>query len=169
MVRLIPENNTLREYLAQELVNQNNSMIMSGRTGEYHDREMTLDDACQFIFHTYTGSNVELTGRPRQGIQLSPKGYRWMKAYYESYKVESSFHLINNHLLYFDRYFEWPYYIITKRPRKWNRKPRFGSPQRENVVRTILCCFGGPDAIELKLLGGDFTQWVKNKKQHEEE
>ena len=99
MVRLIPENNTLREYLAQELVNQNNSMIMSGRTGEYHDREMTLDDACQFIFHTYTGSNVELTGRPRQGIQLSPKGYRWMKAYYESYRVESSFHLINNHLL----------------------------------------------------------------------
>jgi hypothetical protein len=110
--------------------------------------------------------NIRIKDNEPFGLRLTKEGFNWLKEHYDAYKITlNRSSLVGNHILYLDRYLEFPYYVIQ---RKFSRRPGL---MAGTIVTPVvnkpgvdLYLFAGQDTIELKLLSGDIDKWVANRK-----
>jgi len=106
--------------------------------------------------------NIRIKDNEPFGLRLTKEGFNWLKEHYDVYKITlSEEYLTGRHILYLDRYLEFPYYIIRRTP--YRRAVGPASPQK-TFQGVGLYLFSGQDTIELKLLSGDIDKWVENRK-----
>lgn len=127
------------------------------------DLGIEKNDLTHGVIYSLLFDNIRVKDNKPFGLRLTQEGFNWLKRYYDVYKITlNKSHLFGNHILYLDRYLEFPYYIG-----KWTARKRTG--RITSVVPTPfqgvdLYLFAGQDTIELKLLSGDIDRWVQNRK-----
>ena len=110
--------------------------------------------------------NIRIKENEPFGLRLTSEGFSWLKAHYDVYKITlNRSHLFGNHILYLDRYLEFPYYIVSRTPqRRYGSNPGITAVVQKPFQGVDLYLFAGHDTIELKLLAGDIDKWVENRK-----
>ena len=111
--------------------------------------------------------NIRIKDNEPFGLRLTKEGFNWLKGHYDVYKITLNRpSLVGNHILYLDRYLEFPYYVIQRTPatRRSNIMAGTIAVKVTNKPGVDLYLFAGQDTIELKLLSGDIDKWVQNRK-----
>ena len=108
--------------------------------------------------------NIRIKDNEPFGLRLTKEGFNWLKEHYDVYKITlTRQHLAGRHILYLDRYLEFPYYIVRRTPYK-RRDGGITTVAQKPFQGVDLYLFAGQDTIELKLLAGDIDKWVENRK-----
>ena len=110
--------------------------------------------------------NIRIKDNEPFGLRLTKEGFNWLKRHYDVYKITlNRSHLFGDHILYLDRYLEFPYYVVQRTPSKrYGSSPGITAVVQKPFQGVELYLFAGQDTIEIKLLSGDIDKWVKNRK-----
>jgi hypothetical protein len=98
------------------------------------------------VIYALLFQNIRVRNNQPAGLKLTREGFIWLKKHYDYYKIETVITITGRHVLYLDRYLEYPYFL--------KMLPK-------NHVELYL--FGSHDTVELKLLGGDLERWIENR------
>jgi hypothetical protein len=141
--------NNVHTFLASKFIEEQHLEL------EIQQNELTYGVIYALLF-----DNIRIKKGIPFGLRLTKEGYSWLKNHYEVYEVKlNKKRLVGKHILYLDKYLEFPYYIVEapKTPKTWSAKVL----PKQNVK---LLLFAGKDTIELKLLEGNIDKWVENRK-----
>ena len=122
--------------------------------------EIEKNELTHGVIYALLFDNIRIKKGVPFGLRLTRDGYKWLKNHYEVYEVKlNRKRLVSKHILYLDKYLEFPYYIVEqpKTPKTWGIK----ALPKQNVK---LLLFAGKDTVELKLLEGNIDKWVENRK-----
>ena len=122
--------------------------------------EIEKNELTHGVIYALLFDNIRIKDNKPFGLRLTKDGYKWLKNHYDVYEVKlNKKKLVSKHLLYLDKYLEFPYYIVEqpKTPKTWGIK----ALPKQNVK---LLLFAGKDTVELKLLEGNIDKWVENRK-----
>ena len=145
----MPSQNNIHSFLASKFIEEQHLEL------EIQKNELTYGVIYALLF-----DNIRIKKGVPFGLRLTSEGYNWLKKQYEVYEVKlNKKRLVSKHVLYLDKYLEFPYYVVKtpKPPKIWQTKVL----PKQNVK---LLLFAGKDTIELKLLEGNIDQWVENRK-----
>lgn len=118
------------------------------------------------VIYALLFDNIRVKDNKPFGLRLTKEGFNWLKGYYDVYKITlNRGRLIGKHILYLDRYLEFPYYVVQRTPsRRYGASPGITAVVQKPFQGVDLYLFAGQDTIELKLLSGDIDKWVQNRK-----
>ena len=145
----MPLQNNVHEFLANKFIEE-----------QHLELEIEKNELTHGVIYALLFDNIRIKENVPFGLRLTSEGYNWLKKQYEVYEVKlNKKSLVSKHVLYLDKYLEFPYYVVKtpKPPKTWQAKVL----PKQNVK---LLLFAGKDTIELKLLEGDIDQWVENRK-----
>ena len=143
----------VHEFLANKFIEE-----------QAEDLGIEKNDLTHGVIYALLFDNIRVKDNTPFGLRLTKEGFNWLKRHYDVYKITlNKSHLFGNHILYLDRYLEFPYYVIQRTPVK---RPGGGitSVAQKPFQGVDLYLFAGQDTIELKLLSGDIDKWVQNRK-----
>ena len=141
--------NNVHTFLASKFIEEQHLEL------EIQKNELTYGVIYALLF-----DNIRIKKGVPFGLRLTRDGYKWLKNHYTVYEVKlNKKRLVSKHILYLDKYLEFPYYIVEqpKTPKTWGIK----ALPKQNVK---LLLFAGKDTVELKLLEGNIDNWVENRK-----
>ena len=115
------------------------------------------------VIYALLFDNIRVKDNNPVGLRLTKEGFNWLKTHYDTYKVTLNVsRLVGRHILYLDKYLEFPYYVIERTPKK--RPGGITSVTQRPFQGVDLYLFAGHDTVELKLLEGNIDKWVENRK-----
>ena len=141
--------NNVHEFLANKFIEE-----------QHLELEIEQNELTHGVIYALLFDNIRIKKGAPFGLRLTREGYKWLKDHYTVYEVKlNKKRLVSKHILYLDKYLEFPYYIVEapKTPKTWPAKVL----PKQNVK---LLLFAGKDTIELKLLEGNIDKWVENRK-----
>ena len=141
--------NNVHEFLANKFIEE-----------QHLELEIEKNELTHGVIYALLFDNIRIKKGAPFGLRLTKEGYSWLKKHYTVYEVTlNRKRLVSKHILYLDKYLEFPYYIVEapKTPKTWPAKVL---PKQS--VKLLL--FAGKDTVELKLLEGNIDKWVENRK-----
>ena len=142
--------NNVHEFLANKFIEE-----------QHLELEIEKNELTHGVIYALLFDNIRIKKGVPFGLRLTRDGYKWLKNHYEVYEVKlNKKRLVSKHILYLDKYLEFPYYIVEQHKSAITTRNAKMLP-KQNVK---LLLFAGQDTVELKLLEGNIDKWVENRK-----
>jgi hypothetical protein len=123
--------------------------------------EIEKNELTHGVIYALLFDNIRIKDNKPFGLRLTKDGYKWLKNHYDVYEVKlNKKKLVSKHILYLDKYLEFPYYIVEAP----TPKATWGQTNLLPKQNVKLLLFAGKDTLELRLLEGNIDKWVENRK-----
>ena len=80
---------------------------------QHLELEIQKNELTYGVIYALLFDNIRIKKGVPFGLRLTSEGYNWLKKQYEVYEVKlNKKSLVSKHVLYLDKYLEFPYYVV---------------------------------------------------------